>query len=42
MQFRSPAVAPGAEMLQDDDEIDVAIFSGGDARQQAICYANRE
>ena len=31
------------EKLCDDGEsIDVAIFSGGDARQRAICYADRE
>jgi hypothetical protein len=30
------------EKLDDDGRIEVAIFSGGDARQRAIRYADRE
>jgi hypothetical protein len=30
------------EKLQGDGEVDVAVFSGGDARQRAMRYAERE
>jgi hypothetical protein len=30
------------EKLNDNETIEVAIFSGGDARQRAIRYADRE